>query len=162
MNECSIGWRTFPTLTRTGSGSMDSPTAAKRRCVCRRCSTATRYPSVPATGTNTPGKMAGIERGDSFMFTYEHEAYEFNLGSTFNYSDMGALMAPKPFMVERGHRDGVGMDEWVAYEYAKLRRFYTLLGIPDRTEIEYFNGVHQINSEGTFEFLHKHLNWPER
>lgn len=108
------------------------------------------------------GKMAGIERSDSFMFTYEHEAYEFNLGSTFNYSDMGALMAPKPFMVERGHRDGVGLDEWVAYEYAKLRRFYTFLGIPDRTEIEFFNGVHQINAERTFQFLHKHLNWPER
>ncbi len=108
------------------------------------------------------GKMAGIERSDSFMFTYEHEAYEFNLGSTFNYSDLGALMALKPFMVERGHRDGVGLDEWVAYEYAKLRRFYTFLGIPDRTEIEFFNGVHQINAERTFEFLHKHLNWPER
>jgi hypothetical protein len=108
------------------------------------------------------GKMAGIERGDSFMFTYEHEAYEFNLGSTFNYSDMGALLAPKPFMVERGHSDGVGMDEWVAYEYAKLRRFYTFLGIPDSTEIEFFNGVHEINAEGTFRFLHKHLKWPER
>lgn len=108
------------------------------------------------------GKMAGIERSDSFMFTYEHEAYEFNLGSTFNYSDLGALMAPKPFMVERGHRDGVGLDEWVAYEYAKLRRFYTFLGIPDRTEIEFFNGVHQINAERTFQFLHKHLKWPER
>jgi dienelactone hydrolase len=108
------------------------------------------------------GKMAGIERADSFMFTYEHEMYEFNLGSTFDYSDMAALMAPKPFMVERGHRDGVGMDEWVAYEYAKLRRFYTFLGIRDRTEIEFFNGVHEINAEGTFRFLHKHLKWPER
>ena len=25
-------------------------------------------------------------------------------------------IAPRPFMVERGHDDGVGLDEWVAFE----------------------------------------------
>ncbi len=62
-------------------------------------------------------------------------------------------------MVERGHADGVGTDEWVAYEYAKVRRLYDVLGIQDRTAIEFFNGPHTINGVGTFEFLHKHLNW---
>jgi hypothetical protein len=71
------------------------------------------------------------------------------------------MMAPRPFMVERGHRDGVGPDEWVAYEYAKVRRHYAKLGIPQRTAIEFFNGGHEINAKGTFEFLHRHLNWPE-
>ena len=63
-------------------------------------------------------------------------------------------------MVERGHRDGVAPDEWVAYEYAKVRRRYVELSIPDRTEIEYFMGPHQIHAVGTFDFLHKHLNQP--
>ena len=36
------------------------------------------------------------------------------------------------------------------------------LGIPDRTTIEYFDGPHTINGVGTFEFLHRHLNWPQR
>jgi hypothetical protein len=108
------------------------------------------------------GKMVGIDRSDSFLYTYEHEMYEFNLAGTFNYSDLANLMAPRPFMVERGHKDGVGMDEWVAYEYAKVRRFYVSLGIPERTAIEFFDGVHEIRAEGTFKFLHKHLNWPER
>jgi hypothetical protein len=108
------------------------------------------------------GKMASIERPDSFMYTYEHEMYEFNFGSTFNYSELSSLMAPKPFMVERGHGDGVGLDQWVAYEYAKVRRFYTSLKIPDRTDIEFFDGGHEINAKGTFRFLHKHLNWPEK
>ena len=31
---------------------------------------------------------------------------------------MAAVIAPRPFMVERGHDDTVGMDEWVAFEYA--------------------------------------------
>jgi hypothetical protein len=86
--------------------------------------------------------------------------YEFNLGYTFSYAEMAALIAPKPFMVERGHRDGVAPDEWVAYEYAKVRRLYTQLVIPDRTEIEFFNGPHEIHGVGTYRFLHKHLGWP--
>jgi hypothetical protein len=75
---------------------------------------------------------------------------------------MATLIAPRPFMVERAHRDPVGIDEWVSYEYAKVRRLYAFLEIPERTEIEYFNGVHQINGVGTFEFLHRFLNWPKR
>jgi len=107
------------------------------------------------------GKMAAIDRGDSFMFTIEHEMYEFDFGNKFNYSETANLMAPRPFMVERGHRDGVAFDEWTAHEYAKVRRFYAFLGIPDRTSIEWFNGVHEIHAVETFRFLHKHLNWPE-
>jgi len=97
----------------------------------------------------------------SYMFTGEYEMSEFNLGHTLNYAEMAALIAPRPFMVERGHRDGVAPDEWVAYEYAKVRRLYTRLGIGERTEIEFFNGPHEIHGVGTFRFLHKHLNWPE-
>ena len=29
-----------------------------------------------------------------------------------------------------------------------------------RTEIEFFDGPHTIHGEGTFRFLHRHLNWP--
>ena len=60
----------------------------------------------------------------------------------------------------RGHDDGVAPDEWVAAEYAKVRRLYTRLGIPERTEIEFFQGGHWINGQGTFDFLHRHLDWP--
>ena len=102
-------------------------------------------------------KMAGLEMPMSFMYTIEYETYEFNLAGTFDYSEMANLMAPKPFMVERGHDDGVGVDEWVAYEYAKVRRFYTRLKIPERTAIEFFDGIHEINAKGTFEFLDRHL-----
>ncbi len=97
----------------------------------------------------------------SYMFTGEYDMYEFNLGNTFNYAEMAALIAPRPFMVERGHADGVGLDEYVAFEYAKVRRLYVKLGIADRTEIEFFDGGHVIQGEGTFAFLHRHLNWPK-
>ena len=106
-------------------------------------------------------KNVSIDSSLCYMFGGEYEMPEFDLGQTFNYAEMAGLIAPRPFMVERGHTDGVGIDEWVAYEYAKVRRLYDNLGIGDRTAIEFFNGPHTINGVGSFAFLHKHLNWPE-
>jgi dienelactone hydrolase len=104
-------------------------------------------------------KNASQDFAASYMFSGEYEMVEFNLGNTFNYAEMAALIAPRPFMVERGHDDGVGIDEWVAYEYAKVRRLYAKLGLSDRTEIEFFPGGHMINGKGTFAFLDQHLKW---
>ncbi len=102
-------------------------------------------------------KVAATDERFSFMYTIEWEMPYFNLGSTFDYGEMAYLIFPRPFMVERGHHDRVGRDQWVAYEYAKVRWLYTQLRLEDRTEIEFFNGGHAINGEGTFRFLEKHL-----
>ena len=91
------------------------------------------------------------------MGTAEYDMPEFDLGNSLNYAEMSWLIFPRPFMVERGHHDGVAPDEWVAYEYAKTYRHYALLGLEDRTEIEYFKGPHTINGEGSFAFLRQHL-----
>ncbi len=107
-------------------------------------------------------KNVTVDARYSYLFTGEYEMFEFNLGHTFNYAEMAALIAPRPFMVERGHKDGVAPDEWVAYEFAKVRRLYANLGIPERTEIEFFNGPHSINGKATYDFLHSHLKWPKR
>ena len=106
-------------------------------------------------------KNVSVDSPYSYLFTGEYEMPEWNLGHTFNYAEMASLIAPRPFMVERGHFDGVAPDPWVAAEYAKVRKMYDVLGLPERTEIEFFNGPHRINGVGTFHFLHKHLNWPE-
>ena len=96
-----------------------------------------------------------------YIFTNEWEIWEWDLAHTFNYAEMALLIAPRPFMVERGHEDGVGLDEHVGYEWAKVLRGYTKLGVADRAEIEWFDGPHTINGVGTFRFLHKWLRWPE-
>ena len=106
-------------------------------------------------------KNASARHRYSYLFSREYEMPEFNLGNTFNYAEMSWMICPRPFMVERGHHDGVAPDEWVAYEYAKTYRHYALQGLEDRTEIEYFNGPHTINGVGTFAFLRKHLKKPE-
>ena len=106
-------------------------------------------------------KTTSVDSHYSYMVTQEYDMLEWNFANTVNYSDLANLMAPRPFMVERGHDDPVAPDEWVAYEYATVRRFFTKLGLPDRTAIEFFNGPHTIHGAGTFEFLHKHLHFPE-
>ncbi len=105
-------------------------------------------------------KVASTEEPFSFMHTTEWEMPYWNLGHTFDYAEMAYLMVPRPFMVERGHRDLVGRDQWVAHEYAKVRWLYAQLGLADRTEIEFFQGGHSMRGEGTFDFLHRHLRWP--
>jgi dienelactone hydrolase len=105
-------------------------------------------------------KVASTDSRFSFMFSIEWEMPYFNMGSTFNYAEMAYLMIPRPFMVERGHADGVAPDEWVAYEYAKVQRLYDMAGLGDRTAIEFFPGGHSINGQATFEFLEKHLHGP--
>jgi hypothetical protein len=107
------------------------------------------------------GKNVSVDIPESYMYTREYEMYEFDLGNTFNYAEMAGLIAPRPFMVERGHNDPVGRDEMVAWEYAKVRRLYAKLGIPERTAIEFFPGVHEIHGQGTFAFLKQHLGWPK-
>jgi dienelactone hydrolase len=111
---------------------------------------------------NWTRKVASTSERFSFMYTIEWEMPYFNMGNTFDYGEMAYLMLPRPFMVERGHHDRVGRDRWVAYEYAKVRWLYAQFNMPERTAIEFFQGGHAINGQGTFEFLSRYLNWPKR
>ena len=107
-------------------------------------------------------KNASTRSPYSYAATMEYEIFEWDLGSTFNYAEMANLIAPRPFMVERGHFDGVAPDETVGYEFAKIRFLYEAkLGIGDHCELEWFTGPHTIHGVGTFDFLHKHLKWPK-
>lgn len=102
-------------------------------------------------------KNASTEDRFSYVFTPEYEIFEWNMGHIANYAELSTLMTPRPFMVERGHNDGVAPDEWVAWEFAKVWRHYDQMGLGDRAEIEIFNGPHTINGDGTFRFLDTHL-----
>ena len=100
----------------------------------------------------------GLGRKFSYALKNEYEIFEWDLGSTFNYAEMAMLIAPRPFMVERGHLDGVAPDEAVAWEFARVQRFYdAALKLPGRARIEFFNGPHTINGVGTFQFLDEWL-----
>ena len=105
-------------------------------------------------------KVVDTHFKSGYMNTLEWEMPYFNMGNTFSYAEMAYLIFPRPFMVERGHDDLVQPDEWVAYEYAKVRYLYDQFNLEDKTTIEFFNGGHSMRIDGTFKFLHKHLRWP--
>ena len=108
-------------------------------------------------------KNASTRNPHSYVNSGEYEIFEWDLGSTFNYAEMAGLIAPRPFMVERGHYDGVASDETVGWEFAKVRYLYQgKLKLKDRCEIVWFDGPHTINGKGTYDFLHRHLNWSKR
>jgi len=96
-----------------------------------------------------------------YIFTGEYEIPEWNMAHVASYAELAMLMSPRPFMVEQGHRDGGTPSEWVAGEFGKVRRHYDVLKLGNRAEIEFFDGPHTINGRGTFEFLHRHLKFPE-
>jgi len=103
-------------------------------------------------------KNASTTSPYSYVWTNEYEIFEFGLGNHFNYAEMAAFIAPRPFMVERGHFDGVAPDERVGFEFAKVNRLYSArLGLTDRCRIEWFAGPHTINGKGTFDFLRERL-----
>ena len=64
-------------------------------------------------------KVAATDQPFSFMRTIEWEMPCWNWGHTFDYAEMTYLIFPRPFMVERGHLDLVGRDQWVAHEYGR-------------------------------------------
>ena len=123
----------------------------------------TEYGPTICSGDYNEWVLKNVSTRDrfSYVWTGEYEIFEFNLAGTFSYAEMAALICPRPFMVERGHHDGVAADRWVAFEYAPVRRLYAArLDIPERTEIDWFDGPHAIHAEATFPFLHRHLDWP--
>ncbi|MFO0792324.1 MAG: dienelactone hydrolase family protein [Pirellulales bacterium] len=107
-------------------------------------------------------KVATVDESFGYIYTGEYEMPEWNLGNVASYAELAGLMAPRPFMVERGHDDGVAPDEWVGGEFARVRRLYDRLGISDRAEIEFFNGPHMIHGVGSFKFLQAQLGWPKK
>jgi hypothetical protein len=107
-------------------------------------------------------KTTSVESPYSYLLLPEYDMYEFDFANVVNYAELAKLIAPRPFMVERGHEDGVAPDEWVAYEYARVRRFYAEIGLSQNTAMEWWNGPHAIHGVGTFEFLRRHLRWPGR
>jgi len=105
------------------------------------------------------GKNVSYDFPGSYIYTGEYEMFEFNLGHTYNYAEMAWLIAPRPFLVERGHDDGVGIDEMVAWEFARVRRFYSRLKQPDKTAIAFFAGGHEVQGGESFPWLDKQLGF---
>lgn len=103
------------------------------------------------------GKMVTIEEPWGYLFTPEYDMLEWNLAHIASHAELAMLIAPRPFLVERGHRDAVGIDEWVLAEYARVKRFYDEMGIGERAGIALFNGPHRVDGEEALRFFRRWL-----
>ncbi|MEE3370115.1 MAG: hypothetical protein VX346_12295 [Planctomycetota bacterium] len=141
----------FYGISYGGKTAVRVPPMVPRYCLSICSADFTRWVKTIATNEDRYG----------YGFTREYEIVEWNMGHIASYAELAMLMTPRPFMVEQGHFDGGAPVEWVASEFGKVRRHYDVLGLGERAEIEFFNGGHTINGQGTFRFLHRHLDWPE-
>lgn len=106
------------------------------------------------------GKLTTTEEPWSYLFTDEYDVLEWNLAHIVSHAELAMLIAPRPLLVERGHRDAVGTDEWVLAEFARVRRFYDEMGIGERAAITFFNGPHRIDGREALRFFRRWLTVP--
>ncbi|HXQ90254.1 MAG TPA: alpha/beta hydrolase family protein [Acidimicrobiales bacterium] len=69
--------------------------------------------------------------------------------------DLGALISPRPLLVESGTHDDLFPAEVAAAEIAKLRAVYASDGVPERLVHDVFEGVHEWHGVEAFAFLER-------
>ena len=94
----------------------------------------------------------------SFVGCNEYETNEFNMINTFSHAEMIALLAPRPFMIERGFFDPCGDNRSVGSECGKVRELYAgRLKRPERLTIDWFVGGHEADPPEVIRFLDQHF-----
>ena len=72
-------------------------------------------------------------------------------------SDVGALIAPRPFLVISGTKDPIFPIEATKKAYGELSAVYRLLGAEENLEKDFFDGPHAWSNRKTLPFLRKHF-----
>ena len=86
--------------------------------------------------------------------------YVPHLWEMADMGDLGALIAPRPFMVETGDADPLNGPRGVANvveQVAIAESAYRLLGAPERISVDVFHGPHRWNGEKTLAWLDRWL-----
>ncbi len=91
----------------------------------------------------------------SYIHVDEYEIYEWNMANIASHAELAALAIqlhprPIPFLVERGHRDQVGTDEWVEYEFRRLKGYAPKPGL---AALAFFEGDHRTDGAAAIPFL---------
>ena len=71
-------------------------TAARPRCVCPQSLESYALSICSGDFNEWVRKNVSVDSSISYMFTGEYEMPEWDLGHTFNYAEMAALIAPRP------------------------------------------------------------------
>lgn len=77
-------------------------------------------------------------------------------------SDLAALLAPRPLLVEHGTRDEIFPIEHVKRTVKRARRAWDAFGVNADFKTDYFEGRHRINGPAAYAFLARHLGLGDR
>ncbi|MCC7493781.1 MAG: hypothetical protein IT204_15605 [Fimbriimonadaceae bacterium] len=75
----------------------------------------------------------------------------------FSDSDLCALIAPRPFLVQTGKADGIAWWPFVTDEFNAAHDHYQRLGVPDRMALDLQEGGHEIQYDSGLAFLRSWL-----
>jgi hypothetical protein len=73
---------------------------------------------------------------------------------------LGALVAPRPLLIESGTEDLIFPVDAAREEVARLRTVYGALGATEALEHDVFEGGHRWHGERAYSFLDQHLGRP--
>jgi len=71
--------------------------------------------------------------------------------------DIVSLIAPRPLFIEHGMKDPIFPVNAAKFAFEKIKKVYDLVGKPQFVEMSIFDGGHQFNGKGAFEWLEKFL-----
>jgi dienelactone hydrolase len=72
--------------------------------------------------------------------------------------DLGALIAPRPLLIETATEDLICPESGARREVARLAAVYETLGVPERLEHDVFEGGHRWNGVRAYPFLERWLS----
>jgi dienelactone hydrolase len=71
--------------------------------------------------------------------------------------DTSNLICPRALQVQIGDKDPGHLTDRTKAQTDRIRKLYQKLGVPDRFELQVFDGVHEFNGKLAWEFLKKYL-----
>ncbi len=71
--------------------------------------------------------------------------------------DVAGLIAPRPLIAESGERDPIFPTAGSRESFARVKKVYEVLGVPDRAEHDVFSGEHEFHGIRGIPFLKKNL-----
>ncbi|MBC7319571.1 acetylxylan esterase [bacterium] len=71
--------------------------------------------------------------------------------------DIAGLIAPRALLVESGTKDNIFPIKATEFAISKVKRVYELLGVPEKLDVDIFEGRHQISGRKAYEFLKREL-----
>ncbi len=109
-----------------------------------------------------PRRALNVDWTASNLYHEGFDLFKFGMGTHFGHAEMALMTAPRGFVVENGYYDTAVVTSLAAYDFAKIKRVYDLLGIGDRAQWHGHIGGHETHLDSLLPYIHRMLQHPVR